>query len=227
MAEQTTIFTVIKIKPETEQMRLLSLHSATKWSFIPGQVAVLSVEGAGESYFAIASSPDDNDIDFLVKDGKGVAAALFRANKGDIIKGKGPTGKGFPVDKYAGRDFVIAAVGSAISPMRSVIRYICERRSKFGKVILVYGVRFSNEFPFLDEMRNWEKAGINVTLTVSRPEGTNWKGKVGHVYLHFAEVLKQLNKPIALICGMRAMQDQSRAELVKLGVVPEEILTNY
>jgi NAD(P)H-flavin reductase len=227
MAEQVTIFTVIKIKPETEQMRLLSLHSATKWSFIPGQVAVLLVEGAGESFFAIASSPDDNDIDFLIKDGKGVAAALFRVNKGDIIRGKGPTGKGFPVDDYAGRDFVIAAVGSAISPMRSVIRHICGRRSIFGKVALVYGVRFPSDFPFLDEMEGWRKSGINVTLTVSRPEGTNWKGKVGHVHLHFEEVFKQLNQPVALICGMRAMQDQSRAELARLGVKPDEILTNY
>jgi NAD(P)H-flavin reductase len=227
MAEQPTIFTVIKIIPETEQMRLLSLQTFTKWSFIPGQVAVLMMDGVGESYYAIASSPDDKDMDFLVKDGKGVSAALFRVNQGDKIKGKGPTGKGFPVNNYVGRDFIIAAVGSAISPMRSVIRYICTRRSQFGKVSLVYGVRVPNNIPLRDEMKEWEKSGINVTLTISRPEGTNWKGRVGYVHLHFAEILKQLDKPVALICGMRAMQDQTRSELVKLGLLPTEILTNY
>ena len=227
MAEQPTIFTVNRITKQTEQMRLLSLQTVTKWSFIPGQVAILMMEGVGESYYAIASSPNDKDMDVLVKDGKGVSAALFRVNQGDKIKGKGPTGKGFPVGNYAGRDFVIAAVGSAISPMRSVIRYICARRGQFGKVSLIYGVRFPSDFPFLNEMKDWEKSGINVTLTISHPEGTNWKGKVGYVHLHFGEVLKQLNKPVALICGMRAMQDQSLNELINLGVMPGEILTNY
>jgi anaerobic sulfite reductase subunit B len=86
------------------------------------------MEGIGESYYAIASAPDDkNGMDVLVKDGKGVSAALFRANKGDKIQGKGPIGKGFPVDNYPGRDFIIAAVGSAISPMRNVIRHICAK----------------------------------------------------------------------------------------------------
>lgn len=227
MTEESTIFTVIKIMPETEQMRLLLLQTATKWSFVPGQVAVIMMEGSGESYYAIASSPDDKDMAILVKDGKGVSALLFRVNQGDRIKGKGPTGKGFPVSDYIGRDFIIAAVGSAISPMRSVIRYICARRSQFGKVSFIYGVRFPSDFPFLDEIKDWQKSGINVIQTVSRPAGTNWKGKAGYVDLHFEEVLRQLNKPVALICGMRAMQDQSRNELVKLGVMPSEILTNY
>jgi anaerobic sulfite reductase subunit B len=227
MAEQPTIFTVVKIIPETEQMRLLSLHTLTKWSFIPGQVAILMIDEVGESYYAIASSPDDADIDVLVKDGKGVSAALFRMNQGDKIKGKGPTGKGFPAINYIGRDFIIAAVGSAISPMRGVIRYICTRRNQFGKISLIYGVRLPSDLPFRDEIKDWEKSGINVTLTISRPEGMNWRGKVGYVHLHFGEIVKQLNKPVALICGMRAMQDQSRNELIELGVVPGEILTNY
>lgn len=226
MAGQPTVFTITKIMPETEQMRLITLQTDTKWSFIPGQVAILVIEGVGESYYAIASSPDDADMDVLVKDGKGVSAALFRANQGDKVKGKGPTGKGFPIDTYAGRDFLIAAVGSAISPMRSVIRYICARRSHFGKVSLVYGVRFPGDFPLLDEMKDWEKSGISVILTVSRLEETDWKGKTGYVHVQFAEVLKRLNRPV-LICGMRAMQDLSRSELVKLGVMPGEILTNF
>lgn len=223
-----TIFTVKKVRTETDQMRLLSLEAEKQWSFIPGQVAILGMEGIGESYYAIASAPyDKNGMDVLVKDGKGVSAALFRANRGDQIQGKGPIGKGFPVDNYLGRDFIIAAVGSAIAPMRSVIRHIGTRQGQSGKVSLIYGVRFPEDFPFLTEMKDWEKSGIPVTLTVSRPEGQNWTGKTGYVHLHFQEVLKKLNQPVALICGMKAMQEKSRDELVKLGVAPNEVLTNY
>jgi NAD(P)H-flavin reductase len=224
-----TIFTVRKVKTETEQMRLLSLEAEKQWwSFIPGQVAILGREGIGESYYVIASAPDDKSgMDVLVKDGKGVSAALFRANRGDQIQGKGPIGKGFPIDNYLGRDFIFAAVGSAIAPMRSVIRHMGTRRGQSGKVSLIYGVRFPEDFPFLHEMKDWEKSGIQITLTISRPEGRNWTGKTGYVHLHFQEALKKLHQPVALICGMKAMQEQSRDELVKLGVAPNEVLTNY
>src|ERR1051325_4046075 len=36
-------------------------------SFTPGQVALLEVEGAGRCYFAIASAPEDDELEFLVK----------------------------------------------------------------------------------------------------------------------------------------------------------------
>ncbi len=223
-----TIFTVKEVTTETEQMRLFSLVAEKTWSFIPGQVAILGMEGIGESYYAIASAPEDkNGLEVLVKDGKGVSANLFRANKGDKIQGKGPVGKGFPVDNYPGRDFIMAAVGSAISPMRSVIRHICAKRGQYGKISLIYGVRFPNDFSFLKEVKDWEKSDITVTLTISRPEGTNWTGKTGYVELYFPEALKQLKQPVALICGMKAMQEQSRDELVKLGVASDQVLTNY
>lgn len=223
-----TIFTVAKVKVETEQMRLLSLKTEKMWSFIPGQVAVLGVEGVGESYYAITSAPEDKDgMEFLVKDGKGVSAVLFDIDEGAEVQGKGPIGKGFPVDNYAGRDFIIVAVGSGISPMRGVIRHICANRAQFGKVSLVYGVRYPGDFPLQDEMKEWEKSGINITLTVSRPEGTNWTGKTGYVETLLGEAVQQLNRPVALTCGMKEMQEQSRDELVKLGISPDEVLTNY
>jgi NAD(P)H-flavin reductase len=143
-----TVFSVAKVTAETEQMRLLSLKTEKIWSFIPGQVAILGIEGIGESYYAIASAPEDkNSMEVLVKDGKGVSADLFRVTEGTKVLGKGPVGKGFPVDNYLGRDFIIVAVGSAISPMRSVIRHIIANRKKFGKVSLIYGVRFPGDFP--------------------------------------------------------------------------------
>ncbi len=111
--------------------------------------------------------------------------------------------------------------------MRSVIRHIRAKRGQYGKISLIYGVRFPNDFSFLNEVKDWEKSDVKVTLTISRPVGMNWTGKTGYVELHFQEALKQLKQPVALICGMKAMQEQSRDELVKLGVAPDEVLTNY
>ena len=89
---------------------------------IPGQIAVLGIEGVGESYFAIASAPEDKEgMEFLVKKGGGVSESLFGAREDDKVQAKGPIGKGYPIDQYRGRDLILACVGSAIAPMRSVL----------------------------------------------------------------------------------------------------------
>jgi len=228
MADQPTTFTVQANKKETEKLRLLSLNGEKIWSFIPGQVAVLSKEGMGESYFAIASAPEDKGaMDFLVQEKDGLAKALCSAKKGDSVQAKGPVGKGFPIDKYKGRNLLLAAVGSAIAPMRGVLRSIIARRADFGKVTIIYGVKTPDEFAFTDEMADWKKANVEVIQVISRPEGTAWKGKTGHVQDYFKDNLKKLERPIAMTCGMKDMQQQSREVLSGLGVPAEEILTNF
>lgn len=228
MEDQPTILTVQWVREETAQMHLISLNGEKIWSFIPGQIGVLGIEGVGESYFAIASAPEDKGgMEFLVKKGGGASEALFGVKKGDTVQAKGPVGKGYPIDQYHGRDFLLACVGSAIAPMRSVLRSICNRRVDFGKIVLVYGVRHPDEFSFIHEVEGWQKSNIEVILTVSRPEGKEWKGKTGHVQSHFSEALKGLSKPMVPICGMKAMMEESRAELTRLGVEATEILTNY
>jgi anaerobic sulfite reductase subunit B len=228
MEDNVNTYTVQWVKAETPQMNLISLNGPNLWTFIPGQVAVLGVAGIGESYYALASAPEERSgMEFLVKNGEGVSKALYEAKEGDQVQAKGPVGKGFPIDQYHGRDFLIAAVGSAIAPIRGVIGSICRRRQDFGKISAILGARHPEDFPFQREVDDWEKAGIDVILSVSRPEGANVTGATGHCQVHFGKVLEGLNRPLAMICGMKAMQEESRDELVRLGLSPDEVLTNY
>jgi NAD(P)H-flavin reductase len=227
MSNQWDTFTVQAVREETAEMRLLSVSGQKVWSFITGQVAVLGINGVGESYFAIASAPEDKGgMDFLIRKGKGVSEALFGLGRGDRLQGRGPIGKGFPIDEYRGRDFMLAAVGSAISPIRSVLRSICRRRTDFGRVALIYGARHPQDFAFRPEMEDWRKSDVHIVLTVSRPEGYDWVGRTGHVQSHFREVLPELRQPVSMICGMEAMMGQSTEELIRLGVASTDILTN-
>ncbi len=228
MRNRSTTFVVQWVREETPQMRLISLNGKNVWSFIPAQVAILGIEEVGESYFAIASAPEDRGgMEFLIQMGEGVSRVLFGVKIGDLVQGKGPLGKGFPIDHYPRRDFILAAVGSAIAPVRGVLRSICYRRADFGKTVLIYGVRHPTDFPFLNEVESWRRSDIEVILTVSRPEETDWTGRTGYVQAYFGEALKGLLQPVAMICGMKAMVEQSRDELVRLGVPATEILTNY
>jgi sulfhydrogenase subunit gamma (sulfur reductase) len=226
--DRSNTMTIARVSEETAQAKLFTLRPESDWTFIPGQVAVLGVEGVGESYFAIASAPEDKGVlEFLIKDGKGVAGAIYDLKEGDTLQVKGPLGKGFPIDDYKGRDLIVQAVGTAIAPMRGVIRSITHRRADFGKVRAIFGVRTPSDFPFTSEMQGWKEAGIDAVLTVSRPEGTDWTGESGYVQMHCESALKELDSPVALVCGMKDMMDASRAELCRLGVDDREVLTNY
>jgi len=219
MPDEPQTMKITQVSDETAQTKLFTLQPGADWDFVPGQVAILGVEGVGESYFAIASAPEDEGVlQFLVKDGKGAAGAIFAMKAGDVVQVKGPVGKGFPIDRYKGRDLIIEAVGTDIAPMRGVIRSIVKRRSDFGKVTAIFGVRVPEDFPFRNEMAEWEKADVETVLTVSRPEGTDWEGKEGYVQLHCADVMEDLDKPVALVCGMKDMMQQSREKLCRLGV---------
>jgi sulfhydrogenase subunit gamma (sulfur reductase) len=228
MADEPIELKVVEVSEETAQTKLITLRAEEDWDFVPGQVAVLGVEGVGESYFAIASAPEDKGIlQFLIRDGGGAAGALFRAQVGDTVQVKGPVGKGFPIDGYKGRDVIIEAVGTAIAPMRGVIRSIMRRRADFNKVTAIFGVRVPDDFPFRGEIDEWKSAGIETRLTVSRPEGTGWEGDTGYVQAHCEEEMGDLTKPVALVCGMPAMMSESREELCRLGVEECDVLTNY
>ena len=228
MSTQPVTFTVRSVKDEAKDIRLLALAGEQAWDFVPGQVAILGMEGLGESYFAIASAPEDKGaLEFLIRKGAGVAEALFAAKLGTPVQAKGPLGRGFPIDRHKGRDLILAGVGTAIAPLRSVLNSVCHRRRDFGKIALVYGVRLPEELCFAADREKWQMLGIEVILTVSRPEGTGWQGRTGHVQAHFEEAMRGLSRPVALICGMKEMMEQSRQALAGLGVAAGEVLTNF
>src|SRR5215213_2202496 len=55
--------------------------------FTPGQVALLEVGEAGRAYFAIASAPEDDELEFLVKlSNDSAGRALYEMGPGDRVR---------------------------------------------------------------------------------------------------------------------------------------------
>jgi sulfhydrogenase subunit gamma (sulfur reductase) len=196
--------------------------------FEPGQVAVLEVEGAGRAYFAIASAPEDEELEFLVKLSSDPAArAFYELKPGDRLKLVEIVGHGFDLSTLAGRDLVFVAMGTGVAPLRSALRSVLRRAGEFGRVFVLYGARAPDHFCYRDETDSWKSAGVELRQVVSRPEGHEWAGPTGYVQSLLDHVLPELDKPVALICGSREMISQTRARLREMGFEPETILTNY
>ncbi len=195
--------------------------------FVPGQVAVLLVEGEAPAYFAFASAPEDAELEVLVKNKVGASTVIYDMQPGDKIELLEVAGRGFDLDSQKGKDLVFVAMGTGVAPLRSALRHVLNRKDEFGRCVVLYGARTPDDFCFRDETDDWQQAGVELRQVVSRPDGHDWSGPTGYVQSLLDHVLPDLSSPIALICGSPQMMEQTRDRLQQMGFAPEEILTNY
>ena len=195
--------------------------------FVPGQVAVLSVEGEAPAYFAFAGAPDDKELEVLVKQKMGISNLIFNLKPGQKINLLDVAGHGFALADQKGKDLVFVAMGTGVAPLRSALRHVLKRKEEFGQFVVLYGARTPDDFCFRDETESWEEQGVELRQVISRPDGHDWSGPTGYVQSLLDHVLPDLKSPIALICGSQEMMEQTRDRLSQMGFAPNEILTNY
>lgn len=196
--------------------------------FTPGQVALLEVGSEGRAYFAIASAPEDDELEFLVKRSNDPAGrALYEMKPGDTVRLAEIAGHGFDLAALEGRDLVFVAMGTGVAPLRSALRSVLRRPDAFGQIVVLYGVRTPDDFCYRDETDSWKAAGVELRQVVSRPDGYEWAGQTGYVQSLLDHVLPSLSDPVALVCGSREMIEQTRDRLHEMGFEPDKILTNY
>ena len=84
----------------------------------PGQFAIISSFGTGESVFAISSLPNKEGIVQVsaMKVGN-VTSKLHELEKGDKVGVRGPYGNHFPVEEWKGKNIVFIVAGIGISPV--------------------------------------------------------------------------------------------------------------
>lgn len=196
--------------------------------FEPGQVAVLSVPEVGEAYMAIASSPDARHrLEFLVKNEGALGTKLFDLGHQSEVSLVGLAGHGFPVDRFWGRDLLFIAAGTAIAPIRAAVSHAAARRSSFGRLVLVHGVRHPADFAVDDEIDAWRRADVEVLLSVTQPGEHAWTGSRGRVQGLLADALRGVTNPVAFVCGSDEMMTETTEALVAIGVDREQIIRNY
>ncbi|MGH9900480.1 MAG: hypothetical protein ACRD68_01430 [Pyrinomonadaceae bacterium] len=196
--------------------------------FVPGQVALLKASDERPAYFAFASAPEDEELEFLVKrSDTGTGHAIYRMKAGDRIELAGVAGHGFALDEQRGKDLVFVAMGTGVAPLRSALRHALNRADDFGQIVVLYGARTPDDFCYRDETDAWKAAGVDLRQVISQPDGYEWSGSTGYVQSLLDNVLPNLSDPVALVCGSREMIAQTRDRLHEMGFAPEAILTNY
>jgi sulfhydrogenase subunit gamma (sulfur reductase) len=215
---------------DLKTFRLAFEQEADRAAFrhLPGQFAELSVFGAGESPFGIASAPCEADhLLFTVKKTGSVTGELHNCEPGRTLGVRGPFGNGFPWERMEGRNILIVSGGFAFTTLRSAIVHMLhpDNRRRFGRLTAVYGARDPGEFLYKELLASWEAdREIDLTLTVDREPESAWDGRVGLVPNVVKELAPESADGLALVCGPPIMIRFTVPVLQELGFADDEII---
>lgn len=211
-------FVSIKVVPELEGFR---------FDFRAGQYVEILLAGGGRGYFAMASEPEEKRfIEFLVKDhSEGPAHDLYQVKADERLRLSPPKGNGYSMERLRGRNVLLIGIGSALSPLRSLLKSMLRQDDRFGQIALIYGAKTAADIPYRQEFDRWAKK-IDLKLALSRPDRSEWSGFIGRVTALLSTLTFDHEKTAACICGTPAMEKEVRIILEQNGFKEENILVN-
>ncbi len=186
----------------------------------PGQFVEVSLLGVGEAPISISSSPSrsNGSFELCVRRAGDLTSVLHRMTPGEMIGIRGPFGRGFPFERFRGKDMLFAPGGLGIAPLRSLINQVLDERGNFGRVIILYGARHPSELLFTDELAEWQaRDDIELHLTVDRADD-DWKDNVGVITTLFPKIDIHPRNTVAVTIGPPVMYRFVLMELLGKGI---------
>lgn len=228
---QPSLARIVRILPQIEDHRLFQLRfedSEMRQSFTyrPGQFVELSLIGTGEAPISISSSPTRPEvIELCVRKIGRVTEALFRLPLNSLVGARGPYGNGFPVAEMEKNNLLIIAGGLGMAPLRSLLWYALDNRSKFKEIILMFGARISEEMLFKYELLSLlDRTDMKCLLTVDKDEEGIWPAQVGVVTKLFDAVEVDPEITYAAVCGPPIMYKFVLRKLLERNFPKDRIL---
>jgi sulfhydrogenase subunit gamma (sulfur reductase) len=213
---------ILEIKQFTEHEKWFKIALPDGFSIAhkPGQFVEVSVLGIGEAPISICSAPSNSNGSFelCVRNVGKLTGAIHRMHAGEMIAVRGPFGRGFPIERFRGKDIVFVAGGLGLAPLRSLINEVLEERGKYGRVSILYGTRTPQDFLFPDELKQWQERGdVDFHLTIDRP-APDWEGNVGVITTLLPKIRINPRNTVAAIVGPPVMYRFVLMELLGKGL---------
>ena len=192
----------------------------------PGQFAVVSAFGVGESPFDICSLHQaDAPLEFAIRRVGTVTSGLHSLEAGDVVGIRGPFGNWFPMEECRGKDILVIGGGIGMAPMRSVVNWVVEHRSDYGELRILNGARSPQDLVFTNEFDLWRSSpNSELVLTVDRGDA-EWKDRVALIPAVVTELNYSPDNSVAFVCGPPIMIKFTVKALKELGFQGEQIVT--
>jgi len=151
---------------ESPQIKTFVLVPEEEFSFNTGQFIELSVDGIGEAPFTPSSSPVVTEkLEVTVMKTGYVTEFMHNLKPGVFMGIRGPYGRGYPVEKFFGKEVLILGGGCGLAPIRSLLYALENVKDKLEKVILCYGSKTPSDCiykPLFTRLNKIEKFTIQL-----------------------------------------------------------------
>lgn len=199
----------VKVRRDVKTYTLSIINSSEAFeSIMPGQFIMISVPGIGEAAFSVSSWNNKAEMfDTTIRRVGRLTSYLDRLSKGDKVGVRGPYGRGWPLEESEGKDILLIAGGIGLAPLRPVISYIAQNRSRYGLLEILYGAKTPDELIFVEEYENWrgmENTILRLTVDMV-PRGVIWDHNVGLVPILIEEVEVTPEGSVVMVCGPEIM----------------------
>jgi NAD(P)H-flavin reductase len=209
---------------ETPTIKTFVLRPKQEFSFKAGQFVELTLPGVGEAPFTPSSDPNIKDKLEATILNAGRLTSLLHASQRNISLGlRGPYGKGYPLEKFAGKGILVVGGGVGLAPLRSLLFSLFAEIKKYNKVVVRYGARTPQDIVYKEALPQWskkDKVDIVLSVDVGAP---GWAGNVGLVTTILKELPLDLKNAVGIVCGPPIMMKFVTLKLIDIGFRPQDI----
>jgi NAD(P)H-flavin reductase/NAD-dependent dihydropyrimidine dehydrogenase PreA subunit len=218
--------TIRSVRPETSDTSTLAIVPSDDALLAarPGQFVMVEQPGFPPLPISV-SRVADGALWLTIRAAGPATAAAIALRPGAQLGLRGPLGRGWAIERAAGRDVVIVAGGIGLAPVRPIIDTVLRDRDRFGELLLAYGARTPADRLYVDEMAGWAERGMVVNTIVDRA-GPDWLGRVG-IVTHLLDQRDWRERPAAaFVVGPERMMQATVATLRERGIPPERIFVS-
>lgn len=218
---------VTDIKEDTPTIKTFHIELDEPLTYKAGQFMQLTVPGIGEAPFTPSSCPGDvREMEITILQTGRVTDALHNEIKvGDRLGLRGPFGKGYPMERFVGKEILIVGGGVGLAPLRSLIYALFDRIDDFKKISICYGAKTPHDLCFRDEFDEWtKKPNTSLNLTIDNPH-PDWDGTVGLVtcLLEKERIDVDIKNSYVVSCGPEVMLKFVTLKLMDVGFKANQV----
>ena len=181
----------------------------------PGQFFEVSIPKFGEAPISV-SGIGENYVDLTIRRVGKVTDEVFNNYVGDKLFLRGPYGNGFDIENYKGKEVIVVAGGTGLSPVRGIVDYFSNNREDC-KLYPYFRLQISRDILFKEDIKTWEE-NINLILTVDGAE-EGYEGNVGLVTKYIPELnIEDKENVQVIVVGPPIMMKFAVLEFLKLGI---------
>ena len=214
--------------PFLSQIKSVQKHTEIEYTFRmsyvgdvqPGQFFEVSIPKFGQAPISVSGMGEDYVELTIRKVGK-VTNEIFENQAGQSLFMRGPYGNGFTLDTYKGKELIIVAGGTGVSPVKGVIDYFGEHGDEVKSLSVIAGFKSPKDMLFKDSIGRWEQQ-MNLIITVDQADEPGYRTGLVTAYIPDLPI-KNMEDAAAIVVGPPVMMKFSVAELLKRGLKEEQI----